>query len=131
MNVPVIGNGDIASAEDALRMIQNLDGVMIGRATFGNPWLMHDIHEALTTGKVPEKHELTSDEKFGIFRKRVPFILDHCDLSVKYKGEKRGVLEMRRHLGSYVKGFDGARELRMKLLTLERLDEVQSALKSV
>ncbi len=146
VNVPVIGNGDIASAEDALRMIRNLDGVMIGRATYGNPWLMREIAEAFNecllsrdvngewkveSGKWKVPGEMTSDEKFGIFRKRVPFILDHCDLSVKYKGEKRGVLEMRRHLGSYVKGFDGAKELRMKLLTLERLDEVQSALKSV
>ncbi len=131
VSVPVIGNGDVASAEDALRMIGNLDGVMIGRATFGNPWLMHEIHEALTTGKLPEKHDMTSDEKLGIFRARVPFILDHCDLSVKYKGEKRGVLEMRRHLGSYVKGFDGARDLRMKLLTLESLDDVRGTLAAV
>ncbi len=131
VNVPVIGNGDIASAEDALRMIGNLDGVMVGRATFGNPWLMHEISEALSTGTIAQKNELTSDEKFGIFKKRVPFILDHCDLSVKYKGEKRGILEMRRHLGSYVKGFDGARELRMKLLTLESLQAVQHELAAV
>ncbi len=146
VDIPVIGNGDIASADDALRMIGNLDGVMVGRATFGNPWLMKEIadafHECLSvrdadgawkveSGKLNVKSEMTSDEKFGIFRKRVPFILDHCDLSVKYKGEKRGVLEMRRHLGSYVRGFDGARELRIKLLTLERLDEVRGELQAL
>jgi tRNA-dihydrouridine synthase B len=131
VNVPVLGNGDIASAEDALEKIGNLDGVMVGRATFGNPWLMREIIDALHHGKISEKRELTSDEKLGIFKKRVPFILEHCDLSVKYKGEKRGVLEMRRHLGSYVKGFDGARELRTKILMIENLDEVKSALQNV
>lgn len=131
VNVPVIGNGDIASAEDAVRMIGNLDGVMVGRATFGNPWLMKEISDALHAGVVLEPREISSDEKLGIFRKRVPFILEHCDLAVRMKGEKRGVLEMRRHLGSYVKGFDGAKELRSKILTMEKLEEVRATLAAI
>ncbi len=131
VNVPVIGNGDVASPEDALRLIGNLDGVMVGRGTFGNPWVMQEIIDALETRSVAPKKEMTSDEKRAIFAKRIPFILDHLDLSVLHKGERRGVLEMRRHLGSYVKGFDGAKELRSKLLTLEKREEVCGMLLAV
>ena len=128
VSVPVIGNGDVNSAEDALEMLKNLDGVMVGRGTFGNPWIMREIQDALKTGKLPERRELNSDEKKEVFKGRVPFILEHCSLSVRAKGERRGVLEMRRHLSSYVKGFDGAKELRTKILKLERLEEVKEAL---
>lgn len=130
VSVPVLGNGDINTAEDALRMIGNLDGVMVGRGTFGNPWLMKEISDAFAAGSVSPPREMTSEEKFAMFRTRVPFMLDHCDLAVRMKGERRGVLEMRRHLSGYVKGFDGAKELRMKLMTLEKLDDVRSALAS-
>jgi tRNA-dihydrouridine synthase B len=130
VNVPVIGNGDINSAQDALEKIGNLDGVMVGRGTFGNPWLMQEILDALRTGKAPDQF-MESEQKHSLFRQRIPFILEHLDLSVKYKGEKRGVLEMRRHFGSYVKGFDGAKELRVKLLTIEDLGEVRQTLKAI
>ncbi len=144
VSVPVIGNGDINSADDAVRMIGNLDGVMVGRGTFGNPWLMQEIEEAFRTklgdrnpatgewsvasGQWSVKEALDNIQRLEIFSKRVPFILEHCEISVKVKGEKRGVLEMRRHLSSYVKGFDGAKELRMKLLTMERLEDVRTEL---
>lgn len=131
VNVPVIGNGDVASAADAVAKIGNLDGVMVGRATFGNPWLMRDIADALHAKKLPSQTELTEPERRAVFQKRIPFILEHCDLAVRIKGEKRGVLEMRRHLSSYVKGFDGAKELRTKLLTLEKLDDVRTTLSAV
>lgn len=147
VKVPVLGNGDIASAEDALRMIGNLDGVMVGRATWGNPWLMKEISEALlgrqeseegqkvqespqsgsSTRSLPEMHA----EKLQIFQKRIPFILEHYDIAIKLKGETRGVLEMRRHMSSYVKGFDGARDLRARILQLESLAEVKEALKVI
>ena len=149
VSVPVIGNGDIASAQDALEKIGNLDGVMVGRGTFGNPWVMKEISEAfeglkerdVDSGKWKvracestqwEAVAASSPEhRMSVFRERLPFILEHCDLSVKTKGEKRGVLEMRRHLSSYIKGFDGAKELRMRVLLLEDLDEVKSALQAV
>ena len=131
VNVPVLGNGDIGSGADALRRIGNLDGVMVGRSTFGNPWVMQEVIQALQTGKADQKRELSSDEKLGVFRDRVPFILEHCELSVRHKGERRGVLEMRRHFGGYIKGFDGAKELRMKLMAIENLAEVTSTLQTV
>ena len=131
VNVPVMGNGDVASAEDALAKIGNLDGVMVGRSTFGNPWVMQEIIDALDTGTVVPKVELSSEEKLAIFKRRIPFILDHCDLSVRHKGDRRGVLEMRRHLSSYVKGFEGAKELRIKILLLENLEDVRRELQAV
>ena len=65
------------------------------------------------------------------FQDKIPYILEHCELAVKIKGEKRGMLEMRRHLSSYVKGFPGAAELRMKLVVVEKLEEAQRLLQAV
>lgn len=62
------------------------------------------------------------------FQEKIPLILEHCALAVKYKGEKRGMLEMRRHLSSYVKGFPGASELRQKLILVEKLSDVRHLL---
>lgn len=141
MTVPVIGNGDIASVADALEKIKNLDGVMIGRGTFGNPWLLKDVQEALQRRAAGESDfailssfdeksdELASDAKLERFREKIPFILQHCELAVKIKGEYKGIVEMRRHLSSYVKGFDGAKELRIKLLGTTKFDEVKELLR--
>ncbi len=121
VSVPVIGNGDIASAADAIAKIGNLDGVMVGRATFGNPWVMGEIVEALRSEAQRAAHPITFEEK-------LPWILEHCELAVRIKGETRGMLEMRRHLSSYVKGFDGAREMREKLLRVEKLEDAKAIL---
>lgn len=122
VNVPVIGNGDIASAQDALDKINNLDGVMVGRGTFGNPWVMKDIADAL------EQKAAGNTVATMSFTDKVPFILEHCELAVRIKGERTGMLEMRRHLSSYVKGFDGASEMRQKLVRVETLKEAKEIL---
>ncbi len=128
VNVPVLGNGDIASAADALVKIKNLDGVMVGRGTFGNPWMMREVVEALR-GKNKELRIMNYEQLRPLtFEQKIPWILDHCALAVRFKGERKGMLEMRRHLSSYVKGFDGAREMREKLVRVEKLDEVRSIL---
>lgn len=62
------------------------------------------------------------------FSDKIPFILEHCELAVRTKGEKRGMMEMRRHLSSYVKGFDGASEMRQKLVRVETLKEAKEIL---
>lgn len=125
-HIPVLGNGDIMTAADAVARLGNLDGVMVGRGTFGNPWLLKDIADAFRDGTAgaPTAAALT-------FQEKVPFILDHCALAVRLKGERRGMLEMRRHLSGYVKGFTGAAEMRMRLMQTERLDETQHILQSV
>lgn len=129
VKVPVIGNGDIMTAADAVEKIKNLDGVMIGRGTFGNPWLMQDVIEALRSNAagrdVPRG---VSTVATMTFEDKIPFILQHCELAIRTKGEQRGMLEMRRHLSSYVKGFDGAADLRTRLVRVESFAEAKSLL---
>lgn len=141
VDVPVLGNGDICNAQDAVDKLKNLDGVMVGRGTFGNPWVMKDIEEAFKKsqilnpkseiGKRP-KDQNNKDSRPTIerlsFEEKIPLILQHCELAVEVKGERRGMLEMRRHLASYVKGIDGASELRAKLVRVEKLEEVKGIL---
>ncbi|TSC57626.1 MAG: dihydrouridine synthase tim-barrel nifr3 family protein [Candidatus Peregrinibacteria bacterium Greene0416_19] len=146
VSVPVIGNGDIASAADAVAKIGNLDGVMVGRGTFGNPWVMAEIVDALKRSTVAAvetrdwfdtAHHRPRVTTGGTaiatvaplsFHDKIPFILEHCALAVRIKGERRGMLEMRRHLSSYVKGFDGASAMRMQLMQVERLADAQAIL---
>lgn len=123
VDVPVIGNGDVASGQDALDKIGNLDGIMVGRGTFGNPWVMKDIVTALETGEAPEP-SINSIS----FEEKIPFILEHCELAVKVKGQRRGMLEMRRHLACYVKGMDGASDMRARLVRVESVDDVKDVL---
>ena len=131
VSVPVIGNGDIRVAQDAVDKIKNLDGVMVGRGTFGNPWVMYDIAEAfeLRNGKLKiENEKLTPTVERMTFEEKIPFIIEHCKLAVKVKGQKRGMLEMRRHLASYVKGIDGASDMRAQLVRVESVEEVEQIL---
>lgn len=146
VSVPVIGNGDVASAADALAKIGNLDGVMVGRATFGNPWVMREVADALrerssfarfalldeTSDRETNQRETKNEASIGVtpllFAEKIPWILEHCELAVRIKGEQRGMLEMRRHLSSYVKGFDGAREMREKLVRVETFADAKAIL---
>ncbi|MEK7145634.1 MAG: tRNA-dihydrouridine synthase, partial [Patescibacteria group bacterium] len=107
VKIPVIGNGDIKSKEDAIKKLGNLDGVMVGRGTMGNPWLMAEIVSAFKGGnyKRPET-----------FQERLPTTLRHCELNVATKGEKRGIMEMRKHLVGSIKNFPGASEYRTRLV---------------
>ncbi len=110
INIPVIGNGDINSAEKAKEAFDKygVDGIMIGRASIGNPWIFRDIKHYLKHGTPAPS--LTLSEKVDLARL-------HFQKSLEVKGEKVGILEMRRHFSNYFKGLDNFKDTRYKLVT--------------
>jgi len=118
MKIPIIGNGDIDGPVKAKEMFERygVDGIMIGRATVGRPWIFSDIHHFLKTGEIlPEP---SVNEKAAI-------ALLHLDKSLEFKEGKRAIYEMRRHLSNYFKGLPHFRESRLKLLTAVEVDEIR------
>lgn len=110
VKIPIIGNGDITDAQGAKRAFDEfgVDGVMIGRATYGRPWIFREIKHYLNTGTLMP--EPSVKEKVEIAKR-------HFIKSVEVKGERVGVLEMRRHLSTYFKSLPDFKPLRMKLVT--------------
>lgn len=123
VKIPVIGNGDIKSVDDAVKKIGNLDGLMIGRGTMGNPWIMREIWEHFHTG---EKY--LSPKTFA---EKMPWTLMHMELSAQTKGEKQGVLEMRKYLASSIKDFEGASAYRQRLVRVETVEEARNILNEI
>lgn len=117
IKIPIIGNGDITTAQGAKEAFDRygVDGIMIGRATYGRPWIFKEIKHYLSTGDIMP--ELTLNEKVDLAKR-------HLLKSVEIKGERVGVLEMRRHLSSYFKSLPNFKELRMKLVTENDYREV-------
>lgn len=118
VNIPVIGNGDIFTPEDAKAMKEytRCDGLMVGRAARGNPWIFKQINEYLNTGKLIDKP--TSGEVKEM-------ILKHANLIVEYKGEYTGVHEMRKHIAWYTGGLPHSAELRRLCNTMETYEELK------
>lgn len=118
VNIPVIGNGDIFTPEDAKAMKEytRCDGLMVGRAARGNPWIFKQINEYLNTGKHIDKP--TSGEVKEM-------ILKHANLIVEYKGEYTGVHEMRKHIAWYTGGLPHSAELRRLCNTMETYEELK------
>ena len=116
VSIPVIGNGDIKSPQDALKMFEyaGVDGIMIGRAAIGNPWIFMQIQEYLQNGKTIE----ISNEK------RLKIILEHIELQVEELGENTGIKEMRKHMTYYLKGLKDASAIRQKINTIETQKEL-------
>jgi nifR3 family TIM-barrel protein len=115
LEIPVIGNGDIETAEDVVRMVRHTGcaGVMIGRGSFGNPWLFRDAR-ALLAGQ-PRPPAPAPAERFRV-------ALEHARLAIRLQGDTRKtVVEFRKHLGWYTKGLHGASELRARLFQVESL----------
>ena len=122
VKIPVIGNGDIKSEEDAKRMFEEtgVDGIMIGRASLGNPWLFKKIAYYLETGeKLPE---ISLEEKYKV-------ILEHFDLLLKEKGEYTATREIRKHIAWYVKGMPNATVIRDKINFVESEKDFKNILK--
>jgi len=124
MHIPVIGNGDIDGPVKAREMFDRygVDGIMIGRAAVGRPWIFRDIKHFLATGKL--LHEPSVNEK-------VDLALLHLDKSLEYKEGNRALYEMRRHFSNYFKGLPNFKETRLKLLTCLDVEEIKNILESI
>jgi tRNA-dihydrouridine synthase B len=124
MKIPVIGNGDIDSSDKAKEMFDKygVDGIMIGRATVGRPWIFRDIRHFLTTGEyLPEP----------LVRDKAILALLHLDKSLEFKEGKRAIYEMRRHLSNYFKGLPHFKEMRLKLLTALEVEDIKSVINEI
>ena len=121
VKIPVIGNGDIKTASDAIKMFEHtgVDGIMIGRGILGRPWVINDIIEELTINKKPM--EKSSQEKLNIIK-------EHIELAVKEKGEYVGIREMRKHICWYLKNLKDSSKIRQTINQLESKEEVINAL---
>ncbi|MBR1793818.1 MAG: tRNA dihydrouridine synthase DusB [Bacteroidales bacterium] len=117
MHIPIIGNGDISTAQRAKEMFDRygVDGIMVGRASFGHPWIFTEIRHLLDTGEEMPPMNV---------RDRVALAKRHFGLSLDLKGPVTGVFEMRRHLSCYFKGHPDFKETRIKLVTSKDPDEI-------
>ncbi|MBQ5402388.1 MAG: tRNA dihydrouridine synthase DusB [Bacteroidales bacterium] len=121
MHIPIIGNGDIRTPQDAKNAFDRygVDAIMIGRASFGHPWIFSEIRHYLDTGEELPPMSVAD---------RVALAKDHLAKSIEIKGERRGVFEMRRHLACYFKGLENFKETRLKLVTLTDIEELNKTL---
>ena len=124
IHIPIIGNGDVDSAQRAKEMFDRygVDGVMIGRATYGRPWIFREIRHFLDTGTLLPQPSV---------RERVAIAREHLAKSLEVKGEYVGVIEMRRHLSNYFKGLPDFKATRLKLVTSLDIDELFATLDSI
>lgn len=121
VKIPIIGNGDVDSPQRAKEMFERygVDGIMIGRATYGRPWIFKEIKHYLSIGEIMPQPSVVE---------RAELAKRHFAKSIEIKGEKVGVLEMRRHFSTYFKGLSHFKETRMKLVTLNDIDEIYKTL---
>ena len=124
MHIPIIGNGDITDGPSAREAFERygVDAIMIGRATFGHPWIFREIKYYLEHGE--PMPSLTVAERVALARR-------HLALSLQYKGEPRGIYEMRRHLSCYFKGLPDFKETRMRMVTTLDVAELYDILDTI
>jgi len=124
IQIPIFGNGDIDSPEKAVEYKKRygVDGIMIGRAAIGYPWIFREIKHYARTGE--RLAPPTVEERVDVIRK-------HLHKSVQWKNPVVGINEMRRHYGNYLKGLPNIREFRNRLVTLNSVDEIDSVLDEV
>ena len=127
VSIPVCGNGDITSSGDAVTMLQQTgcDAVMVGRAAIGNPWLLKDIVGAL------QSHPDPVEQKPVAQRERVELALEHLDLAISFKGERRAVRDMKRHLHRYIRGMRDAAWVRESLFRAENAEQMRTRLQTL
>ncbi|HEY1061880.1 MAG TPA: tRNA dihydrouridine synthase DusB [Daejeonella sp.] len=124
IKIPIFGNGDVNSIEKAAswRMEYEVDGIMIGRAAIGYPWIFREIKHFFKTGEHLPEPTITE---------RVEVCKTHLDKSIAWKGPKVGIFEMRRHYSNYFKGIPDFKEYRMKLVSLENIDHIHGVLEEI
>lgn len=124
MTIPVFGNGDINSPQKAVEYKNRygVDGVMIGRASIGNPWFFNQVKHFIKTGE--ELALPTIDERVDVVKR-------HLEMSLEWKGEHEGIVEMRRHYANYFKGIRDFKPLRMKLVTSLEMQEIFDTLEEI
>lgn len=124
MHIPVFGNGDANTPEKVkwFKETYGVDGIMIGRASIGYPWFFNEVKHYLKTGEHLAPPTIAD---------RISAVRQHFEDSLKWKGEKLGILEMRRHYGPYFKGMPNFKPLRMKLVTSESVEEIRETLSEI
>jgi|SaaInlStandDraft_1057018.scaffolds.fasta_scaffold17469_2 tRNA-dihydrouridine synthase B len=121
MHIPVFGNGDINSPQKAVEYKERygIDGIMIGRASIGAPWVFREIKHFMATGEILESPDMSE---------RVAVAREHFDKGVEWKGERLGIVEMRRHYANYFKGLRDFKSHRLDLVTLDEVDAIRDKL---
>jgi nifR3 family TIM-barrel protein len=124
ITIPIFGNGDIDTPEKALdfKNRYGVDGIMIGRASIGYPWIFNEI-----------KHYLKFGNKISApdIEERIKVCRDHLNFSIRWKGERTGIVEMRRHYSNYFKGLDHFKDFRTTLVTSYSLQEIYQTLENI
>ena len=121
VTVPVIGNGDIFTVEDGMKLLNEIkcDGIMVGRGSLGNPWLFKRLIHYIKTGDLlPEP---TPEEKINM-------ALKHLDSAIRHKGERVGIIEMRKHIAWYVKGLKNSASLRDRINKINHKSDLEKVL---
>jgi tRNA-dihydrouridine synthase B len=124
IRIPIFGNGDVTSIERAAdwRMEYEIDGIMIGRAAIGYPWIFREIKHFFETGEYLEEPSISE---------RVDVCRTHLEKSIEWKGDRVGIFEMRRHYSNYFKGIPDFKEYRMKLVTFENISDIHTVLDEI
>lgn len=109
VSIPIIANGDITTPANAKYLFHEMgaDAVMIGRGAIENPWIFNEIKEYMATGRIPEPATPVQ---------RIQLCIDHLNLSVEFKGERKGVIEMRKHYSGYLRGMKNVAKVRAELM---------------
>ena len=124
VSIPVIGNGDVDGALSAKRMLEETgcDGIMIGRACQGNPWIFREVTEYLDTGVIPERPSAKEVRET---------VIRHAKLQLQYKGEYTGVREMRKHLSWYTFGYPNSAKFRNMINSMERMEDLLASVDEI
>ncbi len=124
VHIPIFGNGDIDSPEKALEYKNKygVDGIMIGRASIGNPWIFNEIKHYFRTGKKPDRPGLQD---------KADLVKEHLEFSVRWKGDRKGIYEMRRHYTNYFKGIPNFKPYRNLLVRAETFSETMEILDEI